>query len=302
MNDKCNETNAGSVQPCLPLTWEESILRLKKQFEQQDLVKACYYDDPLIKAAQRFYSSEEWKRVRSLMPSPSTGKKALDLGAGRGIASYALAKDGWDTTALDPDPSCIVGTGAIRQLATDAGVRITVVQEQGERLPFLDASFDVVYCRQSLHHARSLQQTCREIFRVLKPGGLFLATREHVISKDEDRQVFLDAHPLHKYYGGENAFLLKEYLFAIRSAGLRVQQILAPLDSPINYFPMSQEKYFDYCVRPLAAILGWKLTRCLFDLNHCIGKFLMSVIVYVRNRRNQTPGRLYSFIAIKSSA
>ncbi len=40
----------------------------------------------------------------------------LDVGAGQGVSSYAFAKDGWDVTALEPDPSCTVGVGAIKAL------------------------------------------------------------------------------------------------------------------------------------------------------------------------------------------
>src|SRR3989304_10231248 len=98
-----------------PMTWEEAVLWLKQQPDQTELVKACFFDDPLIETAERYYKSSEWEAVRELIPNPQG--KALDLGAGRGISSYALAKDGWDTTALEPDKSKIVGAGAIRSLA-----------------------------------------------------------------------------------------------------------------------------------------------------------------------------------------
>ena len=57
------------------------------------ICKACYFDDPLSDAAERFSKSLEWRELRKIV-SVVKGE-ALDLGAGRGIASYALAKDGW---------------------------------------------------------------------------------------------------------------------------------------------------------------------------------------------------------------
>jgi ubiquinone/menaquinone biosynthesis C-methylase UbiE len=279
------------------LSWEQSVQWLREQPEQQELVRACYFDDPLIDAAERFWQSVEWKSIAALLPSP--GGKALDLGAGRGISSYALARDGWQVTALEPDPSSLVGAGAIRALSRESGVRIQVVGEYSERLPFPDDSFDIVNCRQVLHHARDLQQTCREIYRVLKPGGVMIATREHVISRREDLQQFFDSHPLHKFYQGENAFLLREYQSAIRSAGLRIERTLAPLDSPINYFPMTTEQYHAYCTRPIAAVFGETITRRLFDSRHYLGRRLMSWLVPTLNRCDRTPGRLYSFLTKK---
>lgn len=128
-----------------------------------------------------------------------------------------------------------------------------------------------------------------------------VATREHVISKRKDLQAFLDSHPLHKFYGGENAFLLDEYLSAIQLAGLEVQCALAPLDSPINYFPMTTEQHFIYCTRPVASILGKFLSNLIFSQGHMFGRAMMKRLVAALNYRDQTPGRLYSFVAIKPS-
>jgi SAM-dependent methyltransferase len=210
-----------------------------------------------------------------------------------------LAKDGWVVTALEPDPSALVGAGAIRQLAEQCALPITVVSEFSEKLPFANGSFDLVNCRQVLHHARDLQQTCREIFRVLKPGGRMIATREHVISKPEDLQAFLDSHPLHHLYGGENAFLLSQYKGAITGAGLRLKKVLAPFDSPINYFPMTEAQWVAICTVPLAKRLGRGFTEKLFSRKHGLGGLLVPLLAKAVNWRNQSPGRLYSFVAEK---
>lgn len=217
------------------ISWEDAVSWLKQQPDQTELVRACFYDDPLLDAAERYAVSEEWRAVRALLPAPSGS--ALDIGAGRGISSFALARDGWDTVALEPNGSAVVGAGAIRSLADAAGLSIEVVEEWGEQLPFADNRFDVVHCRQVLHHAQDLPQLCREIGRVLKPGGVFIATREHVISRPEDLDAFLAGHPLHKLYGGENAFLLHEYLDAIRGGGIELTSVLNPCQSNINLYP-----------------------------------------------------------------
>jgi SAM-dependent methyltransferase len=43
----------------------------------------------------------------------------------------------------------------------------------GGRLPFADASFDVVFCKQVLEHVRDPRLVLGEVARVLAPGGRF---------------------------------------------------------------------------------------------------------------------------------
>lgn len=266
------------------VSWEEAVLWLRAQKEREQLVRECYFDDPLLAAAERYRDSGEWLALRELLRELPRGR-ALDVGAGRGISSYALAADGWQVTALEPDPSPVVGAGAVRQLATQAGVAITVVEEQCERLPFEEGAFDLVFIRQALHHACDLQRFCREAARVLRPGGVFLAAREHVISRRSDLGTFLDSHPLHKLYGGEHAYLLEEYLDAFRQAGLDATRVLAPYDSDINLYPGSRGQV----KRRLEARLGAVLPEFLFR------RFAVPLL----NRRDQTPGRLFTFMGVK---
>lgn len=263
------------------LTWEQAVLWLKAQPDQQELTRACFYDDPLIEAAQRFHNSSEWQSVRQYLPD--NAGRALDLGAGRGIASYALAKDGWDVTALEPDPSALVGSNAVRALAQETGLKIHIVENQGERLPFPDESFDAVYARQVLHHARDLKQLCRETARVLKKHGIFLATREHVISRREDLSTFLAAHPLHKLYGGEHAYLLREYLNAIRGSGIVLNAVLNSYQSDINLYPET------------VSGLKQRIAAKVFLPASLIPNAALSWL----GALDKTPGRLYTFVGRK---
>ena len=275
------------------LTWEESVQSLRNQPEQKELVQYCYYDDPLESAAERFAQSEEWFAVTQLLKQKIPGQ-VLDIGAGRGISSYAFAKAGCSVTALEPDSSNLVGAGSISNLFKNTGLPIQIVQEWGETLPFANNTFDIVYGRAVLHHAKDLKQLCKEAARVLKPGGYFIATREHILSRKEDLQNFLDSHPLHHLYGGENAYLLEEYTDAIRSSGLQIIRSFNPLESVINYFPLSKSQYQSQVKNSLARRFGETLASklAMFEQVQALYSWYMS-------RKLDTPGRLYSFLAVK---
>ncbi|MBK7901057.1 MAG: methyltransferase domain-containing protein [Betaproteobacteria bacterium] len=275
------------------MSWEDAVRWLREQPGKAQLVADCYYDDPLLSAAQRYWSSAEWQAVRVLLRGRSGA--ALDVGAGRGIASYALARDGFAVTALEPNPSSLVGAEAIRGLAAESGLTIRVAENFSERLPFVDNHFDVVFARAVLHHTSNLTAACREFLRVLKPGGIMVAVREHVISAKADLPAFFDIHPLHHQYGGENAFLLSEYTQAIRRAGFVAMRVISPWHSPINFAPYdlagvqraiaSRCGFLEGPVDQLLKVPGvWPLARALLT---------------VSDRR---PGRLYSFTGFKASS
>ena len=277
-------------------SWEEAVVWLREQPDKQDLVLAAYYDDPLIQAANRYYASEEWQTISQYYPSNKEGKvkRALDIGAGRGIASYALAKDGFEVDALEPDNSAIVGAKAIRRLAKEASLPITASENFSETLPYDDACFDVVFARAVLHHTKDLREACQEFYRVLKPDGVLIAVREHVLSKKEDLPAFLDAHPLHNLYGGENAFLLSEYQSAITQSGFLLDKTLSPLESPVNYSP--------YTLRSLQAEIAQRINGRIPVVASLL-RFLFAIPPVwflsqkLLTRFDNRPGRLYSFIA-----
>src|SRR4030095_7538507 len=193
------------------------------------------------------------------------------------------------------DPSALVGAAAIRSLAAESGLPIEVVEEFSERLPFPGGSFDVVFARAVLHHMKDLDAACCEFARVLKPGGRLVAVREHVISRSEDLPAFLDAHPLHRYYGGEHAYLLAEYQRAIQAAGLRIEAQIAPLRRVINLAPPT--------ARSVQREIARRLTRGPGVLEDVVATLLAIpgvwlVLLPLLERVDQRPGRSFFFLGV----
>lgn len=276
-----------------PITWEGAVRSLLEDPAQRQIVLDCYYDQPTSAAALRYCSSQEWGAVKPLLPQ--TVLTAVDIGAGQGISSIALAREGIAVTAVEPDPSGIVGRAAIERAARELDLPIRALDGTAEHIPAADAEFELAFARQVLHHACDLPGACREIFRVLRPGATFISIRDHVVSSHADRPAFFERHPLHMLYGGENAFREDEYLEAMRNAGFHVMRVLRSFDSEINFAPYSRESLREALVErvrrvPLVApALGTLLrSRVAYDM-----------VLTLLSRMDRRPGRLLSVVCRK---
>jgi SAM-dependent methyltransferase len=104
-------------------------------------------------------------------------KKVLDIGSGLGGVDLLLTGEHGaahvtgvdvDQWLVDQAEALIAGKGLSRRIAfqrVDPG-----------RLPFADASFDVVFSKDAMIHIPDKQALYAEVLRILKPGGLFIAS------------------------------------------------------------------------------------------------------------------------------
>jgi SAM-dependent methyltransferase len=271
------------------LSWEEAVRWYRGQPNNEAEVRNNYFDLPVLAAAERYAESEEFAEVLRLLGS-GDGKHILDLGAGNGIASFALAKNGWHVTALEPDASAEVGAAAICTIRDETGLPIEVVTEGGRLLPFSDDSFDAIHARQVLHHVPDLEATVGEFSRVLRRGGRCLTTRDHVADDEKQLAAFRAEHPLHSLYGGEHAYPLDRYLGAFEKAGLRVLQVWGPIESILNYFPATEHER-QIAIRQIAKHSYFRLGRLL-----AWSRNFQAAQLRRHTQSDRTPGRIYSFL------
>jgi SAM-dependent methyltransferase len=105
--------------------------------------------------------------VEAARPRPTD--RAVDIGAGAGHATRALAPHVARITAIDPIPE-MLAVGA--RLAAEQGMaNIAYVEAAADALPFDDGTFDVAISRFSVHHWPEPPAALWEIARVLRPGG-----------------------------------------------------------------------------------------------------------------------------------
>ena len=275
------------------MTWEQIIVDIRQNPEYTELVRDAYLGTDLVDCIERYRSSEEFLEITKYITMYFLNKKMsiLDLGAGNGISSIAFALLGHKVFALEPDKSKTVGAGAIKILKDHYHLNnLEIVSCYAEDMPYSENSFDMVFARQAMHHAYNLNSFVMQSARALKPGGFFFTVRDHVVNNEHQKKKFLEQHPLHKFYGGENAFSLREYKNALNLAGLSIIKELGPYDSIINYFPETLETIRVKTEQKFQ--IPFTIPSILFKL------FLQFRKLMTRNYRNQ-PGRLYSFIAIK---
>lgn len=135
-------------------------------------------------------SGPHWHRTEFYLKHVKDGQKVLDVGCSNGGLLKYLA-DRFPLMAL-----CAVDVGEFFVANAQRLVpRATCLTAVVEELPFSDNSFDVVIAGEVLEHVLDIRVALAQIVRVLKPGGVLLATTP----KDEDHEA-RRAHDIHEQH------------------------------------------------------------------------------------------------------
>ncbi len=94
------------------------------------------------------------------------GRSLLDIGCGTGLNSERLSSKGYEITGVD------ISAVAIEQYRS-RGFR-GHVEDVTRGMSFQSASFDVVFAADVIEHLVDIELFGKEVFRVLKPGGILV--------------------------------------------------------------------------------------------------------------------------------
>jgi SAM-dependent methyltransferase len=96
------------------------------------------------------------------------GARVADLGCGSGVFTELLRRQGCDCIGLDLSPRLI-------EIGRRSYPGVEFIEGDVEHLPFPDASLDGVLLSGLVHHLPNPAPCATEVFRVLRPGGRFVA-------------------------------------------------------------------------------------------------------------------------------
>jgi ubiquinone/menaquinone biosynthesis C-methylase UbiE/biotin operon repressor len=157
--------------------------------KRQDRMRA-FFDSMAGRLGKDYVPGKSWKSLAEALLRLMPPLSIADLGAGDGSFALLLAHRATRVIAVDAS-SRMLEVG--REQATRHGVKnIEFRLGDMEEVPIDDASVDVVFFSQSLHHALHPERAVHEAWRILRPSGrlMILDLAKHRF--EEARELYAD--------------------------------------------------------------------------------------------------------------
>ena len=117
-------------------------------------------------------------------------KNALDIATGTGDLAISMAQNGIPkVVGLDLSEG-MLSVGRKKIEGSSLSDKIEMIQGDSENLPFEDNSFDAITVAFGVRNFETLENGLQEIYRVLKPGGIFVVLETSVPTKFPFKQGY----------------------------------------------------------------------------------------------------------------
>ena len=177
---------------------QDGIIRFATGFDHEAVQKEIAYENSTYHGSDRLRDpkliahfpdtlAELWPHTLHFGPdfelliqqiAVRPGDWVLDIGTGPCWSSRLLAQRGARVIALDVNDADFYGLKTSDIHFAAHKVYFERILESMTCLPFADASLDKITFNASFHHTPDHEQTLRECFRVLKPGGIAAMVNE----------------------------------------------------------------------------------------------------------------------------
>ena len=157
--------------------------------KRQDKMRA-FFDSVAGRHGKDYVPGKSWKALAEALLRLMPPQVIADLGAGDGSFSLLLAQSAEKVIAVDSSAKMI--EFARKQAARNQVKNVDYRLGDMEELPIDDASVDIVFFSQSLHHALHPDRAICEAARILKPSGriAILDLAKHRF--EEAREIYAD--------------------------------------------------------------------------------------------------------------
>ena len=166
------------------------------------------------------YSTAERLAREILADGPVDARPVLEVGAGSGRDTLALARAGAIGVVLDYSPASL---GLVRDLARRQGLSLHLVQADALAMPFREGAFEVVFHQGLLEHFRDPQPLLVENMRVTRRGGRVVVDVPQTFHLYTAMKKLLIVFGVW-FAGWETQFTPRELEGALARAGLRVRR------------------------------------------------------------------------------
>lgn len=146
------------------------------------------YDD--LNRVISFGIDVSWRKKVVQLVAETKPDTILDIATGTGDLAINLVQTGASKIiGLDISPGMLaIGKNKIKNKKLEN--RIEMIEGDSENLPYDDAMFDAITVAFGVRNFENLEKGLSEIFRVLKPGGLFVVLETSVPTKTPFRQGY----------------------------------------------------------------------------------------------------------------